>query len=149
MDLTNLIKEAISKEFRELEARISLYSTGELLVTGRRFLNDLDYPNAFIVFNELSKRDPKNRKISQVYTTFMKTKFHYLDKEIVDKIASNMIESIKLYEEKVISKEDLFALEKLVDKIHFEAMDQSLKGEFGKTYYPFKEYCMNVFLGEK
>jgi hypothetical protein len=148
-DITNLIKEAVSKEFKELESRVSLYSISELLTTGREFVKDSSYPSAVIVFNELAKRNFKNNRISRVYNSLIETKFHYLNKEVVGKMVTSMLESMRLYQEEVISKEDLFTLEKLVDRFPFRTMDITLKTEFERLYCRFKEYCLKVFVGEK
>jgi hypothetical protein len=56
-----------------------------------------------------------------------------------------MIESIRMYAEKEISKEDLFTIETLIDRIPFQRIYIRNRNEFNKLYNKFKEDNMKVF----
>ncbi|VVB83062.1 Uncharacterised protein [uncultured archaeon] len=60
-----------------------------------------------------------------------------------------MVESTHLHSERILEKEDLLTIEQIVDKIPFKKMKIKGKEEFDKFYCRFKEYCLEVFVGEK
>jgi hypothetical protein len=144
MNITPLIKEAIAKEFVELIERIESYSPESLLFAGRNFLKESKYPNARVIFNELAQKEPKMKRVSNLYTTLIDVRYDRLPNPVED-ITTQMIEAINLYSEGTIKKEDLFTIEKMVDK---ETSDEEMlkTRRFLKVYPRFKEYSLNVFL---
>ena len=67
----------------------------------------------------------------------------------IESIITGMVTATDLYNEGRISKEDLFQVEKMIDKFPFKTSTISGREEFEKLYRRFKEYTLKVFLGEK
>jgi hypothetical protein len=132
------------QEFIELKGKIQFYSPENLLFAGRGFLKESNYPNAKVIFDELSERCPKMKRVSNLYTTLIEIEENELPNP-VEEITTQMIEAINLYSEGTIKKEDLFTIEKIVDKE--TSNEEMLKTRrFLKVYSKFKEYNLNVFL---
>lgn len=146
------------------------YSAEELLLEGRRLI-EKDYHAALVMFRELSEYEDK-RELAKLYLFVLNSIVHnqfkeksksifgmgneipkgiegLIDNSNIDSIIIGMRNSRKMHQEGELSKEDLLTIEKLVDKFPFKKTIIQDKDELEKSYYRFKEYCLEVFVGEK
>lgn len=131
------------------------FSSESLLRIGRDLITESSYPLATQVFQELLTR-PNMKEISQIYLDATMTSSVFNDNQfskkynnkLIDKIIELLSDCTNMHSEGNLSNEDLFTLERLVDRIPFK--QQTIKGraEFERLYGKFKEYSLNVFLKE-
>jgi hypothetical protein len=155
--LSRLINDLTELD-KKIEERMKSYSPEELLSIGREQVTD-SYPNymqAAFIFDELSKNSNGGiREISRLYKHLI-TSLSYPGTQnpkiadfIVRRLINCMSESTRMHFEKDISKEDLFAIDTLVDRIVSENILIPNREEFEKIYCRFKEYTLDVFLGKR
>lgn len=154
-------REIIDEKERFIEL-LKTYSDGELLWKGKIFAENEDYINAGITFRLLSLR--KNmRNIADLYLSITQPgtlislekivpKFNAKDfvegsEYILDSMMSGMINAMELHEDNLLPNEDLFSIEKIVDRFPFRKI--KTKPNFDRTYLEFKEYVMDIYLKNK
>jgi len=162
-DILENILDNLSEEVDELDRLMAVSPDSELLELGKRYLSDGNYHRAMRILSKNARSDHSSRYIARLYPPLIKGILIYsnpffnikTEKPIIDpnKFMDSVIEclviSTQMHAEGELPKEDLFDLEKLVDKISFEKITFSGRDEFKKLYGKFKEYTIKVSLGEK
>ena len=155
---------------KQIQEIIKTYSEKELLLTGRELLEE-DYIKAATVFRELSQYENK-KDLAELYLSVLspiiynnfkeecklimemelevpKEAERDLNNSSIESIINGMVMATDMYDEGKLSREDLFTIEKLVDKFPFRTTTMQGRDEFEKLYSRFKEYALKVFIGEK
>jgi len=165
-------------EITELKGKIKYYSPEELLSKGKEFAENSEYFKADIVFEELRDRKgqentadlylfvvsaglgieakagvrlltPQDRYDLKIAIDQNRRALDELKKFSIESVISCMVNSTMAYAEGKLPKQEVLCLEKLVDKVIVQNPDISRGEEFNKLYCRFKEYCLEVFVGEK
>ena len=157
--------------FKQIQERIKEYSPELLLSNGRELTKEEDYIRAVVVFKKLLENE-KMKDIAKVYLSIIGPEIYiqYKDKvklisdekiitsiEIERRLESSSIESLidgmitatEMHQEGKLSKEDLFTLEKTIDRFPFKTIIIPGRVEFEKLYSRFKEYTLKTFLESK
>lgn len=151
------------EEKEELEALLDTYSSSEILNLGKECIEDNDYIKALVIFNKGSKDFKSIKPICIMYGIMVTGVLATTNKEankiltedshllncLIDRIFSCLFQSTEMYSNKELSKEDLFNLEALVDKIDLNKIKFSGKDDFCKLYCNFKKYVADVYVGDK
>jgi hypothetical protein len=142
--------------FEEIKIKIKYRSAEEILSMGIENATNGKYIRAMTIFEELSKIDETKKEISKLYNHIICSIVHTseennfgVDDIVLKETIHCMMESTRMYVEKEIPKEDFFNLENLIDRISFNKMKIKNRTEFNRIYEKFKEYCLDVFVGEK
>lgn len=157
-ELPEPIRSLIS--LRENIAEMAAESPERMLTLGREYAIDT-YPNyieAQYIFDTLSKnKDERIRRTARLYDhvllgiCYPGTRNSKISDIVVKKIISCMAGAKKMHKEQILSKEDLFALDTLIDRVVSENLLIQDRETFERRYCNFKEYVTNVFRegGEK
>ena len=157
-----------SDEIIEFQEIVKTYSPESLLFKGKELAENLEYLKAAVVFKELQTRDNLRelaslyRSVSEVgiYNQFKKQmaslkEFNGVEipHDNIKQFASNlmlkcMLDSMGDHASKEIPKEELFNLEKLIDRILLRETEMKENKEFEDMYKIFKDYTTGVFLNE-
>jgi hypothetical protein len=67
----------------------------------------------------------------------------------INSMVSAMINAVELYQDEIIQADDLFTVERLIDRYPFNNTPIKNREEFEKIYCRFKEYNLRLFLEDK
>jgi hypothetical protein len=139
---------------------LKTYSDTELLRKGKIFAEDEDYISAGITFKELCSRGNIEARLylsvtqpgtlislEKMAPQFNARKFMEGSEVILDSMISGMINAMELHKDNLLPNEDLFIIEKIVDRFPFRQI--KTKPNFDRTYFEFKEYVADVYIKNK
>ena len=154
--LPELIRRLI--DLREDIAQMAESSPERALSLGREYATceSPNYIEADYIFDTLSKsKDKKIKGIALLYDhvllslSYPRTRNSKLSDLVVRGLLRCMLVARKMHAGDSLPKEDLFAIDTLVDRAVSEDLLIQDRRTFEKEYCKFKEYVTNVFLDQK
>ena len=138
----------------ELYESIKHLSPERRLEIAKDYFKERDYFSAGVVLRDNGALTSENvAEISKIYSDLAWELMPRQSTIIkgIDPSPKCMENSVQMHSEGKLSKEDLSLIEKLVDEVRVKTLGIKYqeKDEVEKLYCLFKEYCLNVFLGEK
>lgn len=141
--------------FKKIKEKIEDYPPHNILSIGRDYAKNSKYLEAKIAFDRLEKTkgfEDLSNLYQKIILSLSSLKFRkivhsrgYDNESLVNSAIHCMVESKRMYSEKEISKQDLFTIETLIDRIPFKTIFMKDRDEFEKLYFKFKEYNLEVF----